>query len=99
MGDYITFSEGLLVTFVSIIAVFIVLVLISFSITGLKTFGAERKVDKAESSTSEIGEKKLYKEDGELVAVISAAVACNLGANLPDIKIKTIKKITRNLEN
>lgn len=100
MGDFITLPEGLLVTFVSMLTVFIVLVIISILINGLKTLGAEKEVEKVEQALVEIVKEKITKEDEgldeELVAVISAAVACSLGLNLPDINIKTIKRITNN---
>ena len=100
MGDYITFSQGLLVSAVSIITVFVVLILIAFLINGLKAFSGEKKT-KETSSTGTIGktvEPIALVEDPniitvELVAVIAAAVAVNLGMNIPDINIKSIRRV------
>lgn len=100
MGDYISLSQGLLVAIVSIIAVFVVLILIAFLISGLKAFGGEKK-EKIESKPKEIKETVepiAIVEDAniiteELVAVIAAAVAANLGMNIPDINIKSIRRV------
>lgn len=100
MGDYISLSQALLVAVVSIVAVFVVLILIAFLISGLKAFSGEDK-KKVESNPKEIKEAvqpTLVEEDPnaiteELVAVIAAAVAANLGMNIPDINIKSIRRV------
>lgn len=109
MGDYITISEGLFITFISIISVFIILVLISFLIMGLKNIGGEEKEEKTEkpvlkTKKEEIPQesvKETYEEEGldeELVAVIASALACSMGLDLPDINIKSIKRISRDTD-
>lgn len=100
MGDYISFSQGLLVAIVSIVAVFVVLILIAFLISGLQAFSGEKK-EKIETKSKEI--KEVVDPIGvpedpngiteELVAVIAAAVAANLGMNIPDINIKSIRRV------
>lgn len=100
MGEYISFSQGLLVAVVSIVAVFVVLILIALLISGLKAFSGEKK-EKIESKPTEIKqatEPILVAQDPnviteELVAVIAAAVAANLGMNIPDINIKSIRRV------
>ncbi len=112
MGDYITISEGLFITFISVISVFIILVVISILIMGLKTIGEEEeKEEKMEkpvlkAKKEEIPQenaKETYKEedeglDEELVAVIASALACSMGLDLPDINIKSIKRISRDTD-
>lgn len=100
MGDYISFSEGLIIALVSIIAVFVVLILIAFLISGLKSFNGEKKPQetKVDKEIKETIEPIAVAEDPnmiseELVAVIAAAVAANLGMNIPDINIKSIRRV------
>lgn len=102
MGEYISFSQGLLVAVVSIVAVFVVLILIAFLISGLKAFSGEdkKKVESKPEAKKESVNTPLVtiQEDPnqiteELVAVIAAAVAANLGMNIPDINIKSIRRV------
>ena len=102
MGEYISFSQGLLVAVVSIVAVFVVLILIAFLISGLKAFSGEdkKKVEsKAEAKKESVNIPLVtIQEDPnqiteELVAVIAAAIAANLGMNIPDINIKSIRRV------
>lgn len=97
MGEHISVLDALVVTLVSMVAVFIVLVLISFLINRLKAINNEEKLET--NSIVETEEKKEIlpeaeeKISEELVAVIAAAIASSLGLNIPDIKIKTIKRV------
>ena len=99
MGEYISFSQGLLIAAVSIVAVFVVLILIAILISGLKAFsGEDKKKIESKAEIKEVVEPTLVAEDPnmiteELVAVIAAAVAANLGMNIPDINIKSIKRV------
>lgn len=102
MGEYISFSQGLLVAVVSIVAVFVVLILIAFLISGLKAFSGEdkKKVESKPEAKKESVNTPLVtiQEDPnqiteELVAVIAAAIAANLGMNIPDINIKSIRRV------
>lgn len=103
MGDYISLSEGLLIAVVSIVAVFIVLIIVALLISGLKAFSGEKK-EKVESKVIEVKDAKEVVEPiattqdpnqitEELVAVIAAAIAANLGMNIPDINIKSIRRV------
>ena len=106
MGEYITFSQGLLVTIVSMIAVFLVLMLIAFLIWCLQSFSGDKKkleIDETQKNTQSV-EPKVKMEDPsliteELVAVITAAIAANLGMNIPNINIRTIKRIPQMTSN
>ena len=98
MGEYITFSQGLLVTVVSMVAVFLVLMLIASLISGLKAISGEKKEKETPKEAIKITEPLPVAEDPdmiteELVVVIAAAIAANLGVNIPDINIRTIKRI------
>ena len=99
MGDYISFSQGLLVAAVSIVAVFVVLILIALLISGLKAFsGEDKKKVESKIEVKEAVQPIAITEDPnaiteELVAVIAAAIAANLGMNIPDINIKSIRRV------
>ncbi len=108
MGEYISMSDALVISAFSMAAVFTVLIMISFLINGLKMIGTtEKKMVKDENK--ELKQRQESKEkittnrdtedvlEEELVAVIAAAVAANLGLNIPDIRIKNIKRIPQDL--
>lgn len=100
MGEYISFSQGILVTIVSMIAVFIVLLLIAFLIWCLQSISGDKKevkVNKSNKSMESVEQLMIVEDTDliteELVVVIAAAVAANLGMNIPDINIRSIKRI------
>ncbi len=100
MGEYITLSQGLMVAIVSMVAVFLVLMLIAFLIGRLKTISGDTKEKDKEISkdVQNTIPSLIVDEDPdmiteELVVVIAAAIAANLGLNIPDINIRTIKRI------
>lgn len=104
MGEYISLSQGLLIALVSIVAVFVVLILIAFLISGLKALSGEKKekIQDKPVQTNKVQEAKpiIVAEDSnevteELVAVIAAAIAANLGMKVPDINIKSIRRVTQ----
>ena len=95
MGEYISLSQGLLIAIVSIIAVFVVLILIAFLISGLRIFSGEKK-EKVKEIKEVLEPLKVIEDKNEiteeLIAVISAAVATNLGMKTPDLNIKSIRR-------
>jgi sodium pump decarboxylase gamma subunit len=99
MGSEVTMSEALIVTFVSMLVVFLVLILISYIIGLLKKFGAEKpQLIEKKDMPSNIKEElvpvtKSEIDQEELVAVISAAVAASMGLNIPDIRISSISRV------
>ncbi len=107
MGDFISMGEALIVALFSILLVFVVLIVIAIIINALKAFSVEKKPGKkdeqkmtvSKDETSVGGEDpKIGIEDSsgiseELVAVIAAAVAANLGTNIPEINIKSIRRM------
>lgn len=110
MGDKITISEALMITVTSMIVVFAVLALIAWMIGLLKNLGKESvkkqpappKKDEQLISVSdeiqgEVEEDEDEDYDGEeLIVVISAAIAASVGLKLPNINIRSIKRINQN---
>lgn len=100
----ISLGDALIVTLFSITMVFLVLIVLSVFISLLKNLDkkveepvktktvSKDKVDVMQAK-QEVTEKT---DDGELVAVISAAIAASLGAGLPDINIKSIRRVNDN---
>lgn len=102
MGNNVTLSESLVITVFSMLVVFVVLILISYLIRILKVASIGKK-DKVQTTESNIMESKVVEkeevsktDDEELVAVIAAAVAANLGVSVPQIRIKEIKRVYQN---
>jgi len=102
MGNTIEMGESLVITVVSMIVVFLVLILISLLIGLLKNMDAgkskENKVEKVNSVAKEEPKVNVVQEENteELIAVIAAAVAANLGLNIPDINIQSIRRVSQN---
>ena len=98
MGNEVTMSEALIVTVVSMVVVFLVLILISYLIGLLKKFGAEKPKSIEKREMSVVKEESIQGSQSEinqeeLVAVISAAVAASMGLNIPDIRISSINRV------
>lgn len=102
MGEKVTMMEALVVTAVSMIVVFLVLILISYIIGLLKTLstGKPKTVEKAQpveqpvASTTPAAPVAVEAPDqGELIAVIAAAVAASLGKDIPEIRIASIRRV------
>lgn len=97
MGDSVSILDALLITFVSMLVVFLILILISFLINRLKVLSIgkevqEEKIVTKESEVEMIAETEISEE---LVAVIAATVAANLGLDIADVKIENIKKVAQ----
>lgn len=97
MVNQVSIKEALVISLVSMTVVFLVLVLISLIIGLLKSMGEKEK------NQASIKEDKPLKRDvvveseseenkQELIAIISAAIACSMGIDVPDINIKSIKR-------
>ncbi|MBU5440393.1 OadG family protein [Tissierella sp. MSJ-40] len=107
MGEYITISNSVFITVFSMIIVFTVLIIISYLIKGLSNIaggGKKPQPPKAnpviENRTEDRIENKVEEEiatndinDEELVAVIAAAIASSLGVSIPEVNIKSIKRM------
>ena len=107
MDNNISLGQGFLITIFSMVIVFLVLLGISFLIDVLRRAVAEDKPKLEESKKLEekavaVEESPAKKEEVdledeyELVAVIAAALACSMGVELPDINIKSIKRVNSN---
>lgn len=105
MGEFIGIGDALIVTLFSVVMVFLVLIVISIFIGMLK--GLDRKKEEpflANESKLDLIKDKTIKEqealnmanDEELVAVISAALAASMGLKLPEINIKSIRRLNNN---
>lgn len=100
MGDQINLGEALIITGFSIIVVFLVLILISILISGLKQIGAEKKDESPKAKVEPVKKDEPVESvpaetvnDEELVAVISAAIAASMGLSLPEIRIRKINRM------
>ncbi len=107
MGEYINISDSVFITIFSMIVVFTVLIIISYLIKGLSNIaGGGRKPQSPrtnpviEDRVEERTKNKVVEEintndinDEELVAVIAAAIASSLGVSIPEVNIKSIKRM------
>ncbi len=98
MGEYITIGQSLLITVFSMVVVFVVLLAISYLIDLLRIVTSDNRNEKVENIVMEKpkvikGTKVEGKSNNEeLVAVIAAAITANMGVEISDINIKSIKK-------
>jgi Na+-transporting methylmalonyl-CoA/oxaloacetate decarboxylase gamma subunit len=86
--------------------VFVALIGISYLIDLLRIASDRNGNTKGSNKANAIEEKEVKKveessvqenlNDEELVAVISAAVAVSLGVSIPEVNIKSIKRVTEN---
>ena len=103
MITQISFFESIIVTIFSMAVVFICLIAIAGIINRIKVLSAEKKVVDDKKPVDKVEENDIGKFDNtvgtseqnydELVAVIAAAIATNLGVGIPDINIQTIRRI------
>lgn len=104
-------GQALGITVFSMSVVFVVLIGISFLIDLLRivvekgeskkvnTSKEETEIEVANSESIEVDTRKEEMTDEELVAVISAAVAASMGLELPDINIRSIKRVDNSWKN
>lgn len=94
MGEIISIGDSLFISLFSMIVVFIVLIAISYLIDLLRIISSGEKKQQVPMVDSTMGIKpEIRTVDEELVAVISAALASSLGKTVPEINIKSIKKL------
>jgi len=106
LGNYITIGDSLIITVFSMAVVFVALIGISYLIDLLRIASDRNGNTKGSNKANAIEEKEVKKveessvqenlNDEELVAVISAAVAVSLGVSIPEVNIKSIKRVTEN---
>lgn len=103
MGNYITIGDSLIITVFSMAVVFVALIGISYLIDLLRIASDRNGNTKGSNKANAIEEKEVKKveessvqknlNDEELVAVISAAIAASLGVSIPEVNIKSIKRV------
>ena len=97
MGDHVSIGQALIITGFSIVVVFIGLIVISMLIDLLKNISAEKKPEVTKIVVAPVvkREEQVINEvnDEELVAVISAAIAASMGLSIPQLNIKSIRRI------
>lgn len=105
MGDFISFGDSLIITVFSMAVVFLGLIVLAMLISVLKNIGGEKKeVATTKEPVAPIKTKEPIVEkiketnvnDEELVAVIAAAIAASLGVSVPEVNIKSIRRIPQN---
>ena len=98
MGDHVSIGQALIITGFSIVVVFVGLIVISMLIDLLKNISADKKPEVAKTVVAPVKkEEPITNEinDEELVAVISAAIAASMGLYIPQLNIKSIRRITQ----
>lgn len=104
MGDLISFGDSLIITVFSMAVVFLGLIVLSLFISVLKGLSNEKKSNSvqepvAKTTTKEPDTEKTIEtiaNNDELVAVIAAAVAASMGVSIPEINIKSIRRVPQN---
>lgn len=102
MGDHISIGQALIITGFSMVVVFIGLIIISILISALKIINKDEKTEiKKEvikeavvpNKASSLSPEMEIENDEELVAVISAAIAASMGISIPELNIKSIRRM------
>ena len=96
MGDHVSIGQALIITGFSIVVVFLGLIAISMLIGLLKNISQEKKPEVTKTTVAPVKkEEQAINEvnDEELVAVISAAIAASMGLSVPQLNIKSIRRI------
>lgn len=95
MNSDVSMGMALLISLVSTLVVFVVLILIMSIINLLKNFqGKEEPLSNKKSMKNKSLPEMTYDDlDDEMMAVIAAAISYNLNAEIPNFRIKEIKKI------
>lgn len=103
MGNNISIGESLIITVFSMIVVFAALLALATLISILKNLSKERKIEATTKPSEPVKAKEVAatelveaSNDEELVAVIAAAIAASLGVSVPDINIKSIRRVSQN---
>jgi Na+-transporting methylmalonyl-CoA/oxaloacetate decarboxylase gamma subunit len=105
LNNNISLGDSLIITVFSMVTVFVTLYIISLLIDLLRIVTnkdkKEKEINKTETLKENIvkntetptTEENLNQE--ELVAVIAASIAASLGVTVPDINIKSIKRVSQ----
>ena len=95
MGDQVTIGQALTITGFSIVVVFIGLIIISVLISALKNISGGNKSEVSKTPVTPVKKEEPASEtdDEELVAIIAAAIAASMGVGIPQLNIKSIRRI------
>mgnify|MGYP000984404072 CR=1 FL=1 len=107
MISKISFFDSVIVTIFSMVVVFLVLIAIAGIINRIKVLSTDKKKSDVKKPADVVDVDDIGEFDNtimadeqqddvnyeELVAVISAAIAANLGVGIPDINIQTIRRV------
>lgn len=86
-------GQGVAYTVMGICIVFLILIIIMFVIKAMALFSAEKApAPEPAPAAPEAAEVESAADEGELVAVITAAVAACMGADASSIVVKSYKK-------
>lgn len=98
MGDKVSFFDSLVVTVFSMVVVFVVLIIIAYLINLLKVLSNTKKKTIEESAIIKNVDNDITIEENpeELIAVIAAAISASMGLDIPQVNIKTIKRLPQN---
>ncbi len=102
MGDVISIGDSIGITIFSMMIVFVELIVLAFLISILKNIGKEKKLAKKDAIKEEpvkeglepLKIEKKEENEEELIAVIAAAVAASLGLSIPEVNIKSIRRLS-----
>ena len=105
MGNSVSFGDSLIITLFSMAIVFVTLFILSLLIDFLRISVNKSDSNKESNKTNNHETKVVEREsepiveenmdDEELVAVISAAIAASLGVTIPEVNIKSIKRVSQ----
>ena len=96
MGDHVSIGQALIITGFSIVVVFLGLMIISALIDLLKNISGDKKPEESKTVVAPVKKEDIVTNevnDEELVAVISAAIAASMGLSVPQLNIKSIRRI------
>lgn len=96
MGDHVSIGQALIITGFSMVVVFIGLIVISMLIGALKRIGENKKTEITKSVVALVKDTESVMDtvdDEELVAVIAASIAASMGISIPELNIKSIKRM------
>lgn len=89
--------QGLAYTVMGILVVFLMLIIIMYVIKAMALFSSEKKEEKAAEKAEPAAPAApvvAQNDDCELVAVITAAVACMMGTSASGLVIRSYKKVS-----
>ncbi len=89
-------SYGVVVTIQGIMVVFLILILIMLTIYAMGLFSGDKKVKKEVVTEAPVAPSMVEDavDEGELIAVLTAAVAACLGTSQSSVNIRSYKKVS-----